>query len=103
MNSRTNQPVSDAADAGESPARGATVPMWLIVFMVLLLYGGAVYFDQNGGWFSPLVYGPYRNIAEVQALGVQEVNAFDFGRAVYNKPTCVSCHEASGLGVPGQK
>jgi mono/diheme cytochrome c family protein len=102
MSSDTNQSVSNVADAGESKSRGATVPMWLIVFLVLLLYGSAVYFDQNGGWFSPKVYGPYRNLAEIEALNVHEVNVSELGRAVYNKPTCATCHQPSGLGVPGQ-
>jgi mono/diheme cytochrome c family protein len=28
--------------------------------------------------------------------------AFDLGRQVYNRPTCVACHMANGEGTPGQ-
>jgi len=103
MNSDPNPSVSNVADAGESQSRGPTIPMWLIVFTVLLMYGGCMYFDYNGAWFSANVYAPFRSAEEVAALNVTgptDVRAL--GLAVYNKPTCVTCHQPTGLGVPGQ-
>lgn len=99
MSSPTQQPVS--TPPGDS--QGASVPVWLIVAMFMILYWGALYFDSNGGWFSPQVYGPYKSVADVQMYqpkgGGNEV--FDAGKAVYGK-TCVACHQASGQGAPGQ-
>jgi mono/diheme cytochrome c family protein len=104
MSSPAHQPETKAADSCESQARGATVPIWLIVFLFLILYWGALYFDANGGWFSPKVYAPYHSVAEVEMLqpisGGNE--AFELGKAVYNRPTCAACHQASGQGTPGQ-
>jgi mono/diheme cytochrome c family protein len=104
MSSPTNQPVSSASDSRESQARGPAVPIWLIVCMFLILYWGALYFDSHGGWFSAKVYAPYHSVEEIQALqpssGGSEI--FELGKAVYNRPTCAACHQASGLGTPGQ-
>ena len=101
MSSPTQQPVSNPA--GESRGAGPAVPIWLIVVMFLILYWGALYFDTNGGWFSPQVYAPYKSVADVQLYqpkgGGNEV--FDQGKIVYGK-TCVACHQASGQGAPGQ-
>jgi mono/diheme cytochrome c family protein len=104
MSSPANPTETTAADSRESQARGAAVPIWLIVFMFLILYWGALYFDSNGGWFSAKVYAPYHSVEEVQ--GLQPVSGgnemFELGKAVYNRPTCAACHQASGKGTPGQ-
>jgi mono/diheme cytochrome c family protein len=103
MSSDTTKSVSKAADPGDSQTGSPTVPMWLIVLTGLLLYGGAVYFDLHGGWFSPQVYPPFRNLAEVEIMHpVTQVDPIALGKMVYNKPTCVNCHQGNGLGMPGQ-
>ena len=61
-----SQPVPSTSAPAESRPNGATVPIWLIILTAVLIYGGAVYFDDHGGWFSPKVYGPYKTIAEEQ-------------------------------------
>lgn len=80
------------------------MPVWLIVLPLLLFYWGMIYFDQRGGWFEPQVYEPYRTVEEV--LAWQPVSgaptAFQIGKAVYAKPTCIACHQADGKGTPGQ-
>jgi mono/diheme cytochrome c family protein len=102
MNSEPRQPTSPAASA-EPNAALATVPLWLIVLMLLLLYWGAVYFDRHGGWFSPKVYGPYASIDEVQSW--QPVSNEDpmvaRGKAVFHV-TCELCHNPDGMGKPNQ-
>lgn len=105
MSSQENQIVSTAYDSRESQGRSTTVPIWLMVLMFLLLYWGALYFDQNGGWFSPKVYAPYHTLQQVEAFQISAgaADAFEQGRAVYNKPTCVACHQASGQGSPDRK
>lgn len=91
--------MQEPAQVGRAP-----VPIWLIVLLFLLLYWGMVYFDQRGGWFDVRVYAPYHNFAQVEEW--QPVsgapNMFSIGKGVYNKPTCVACHQADGKGVPGQ-
>ncbi len=97
-----SQPQHHSSPAAESPEQGAAIPIWLIVFTVMLLYVGALYFDDRGGWFHPQVYGPYNSFAELEPYQPKsDGGLFNQGKAVYAK-TCVACHQASGLGTPGQ-
>ena len=81
---------------------GAALPMWLIILMFVILYWGAIYFDANGGWFDPKVYGPYNSLAQLEPYQpVGEGGLAAQGKAVYAR-TCVACHQATGLGAPGQ-
>jgi len=104
MSPEVNQSVPLSAEAAEPKAGQVAVPVWLIVLLFLVLYGGMVYFDRNSGWFSEQVYAPYRSLQEVEAF--QPVtgapNLVQLGLQVYNKPTCVACHQANGKGLPGQ-
>lgn len=104
MSSPIQPPEAGHAEPAASQHRGATVPIWLIVLMFLLLYWGALYFDSNGGWFSAKIYAPYHSLEEVQELqpGGGGDDVFEFGKAVYNRPTCAACHQASGQGTAGQ-
>ena len=93
---------STSSTASAPPLPGAAVPIWLIVLTVMLLYVGALYFDDHGGWFHPQVYGPYRSYAELEPYQPKgDGGLFSQGRGVYGK-TCVACHQATGLGTPGQ-
>ncbi len=98
-----SQPTQQSSSpAVESSSQGVAVPIWLIVLTVMLLYVGALYFDDHGGWFHPQVYGPYRSYAELERYQPKgDGGLFSQGRVVYNK-TCVACHQTTGLGTPGQ-
>ncbi|HWC59871.1 MAG TPA: cytochrome c [Verrucomicrobiae bacterium] len=99
MNSPSNQPLSNAPQ--DSGAKDTTVPIWLIVVCFLLLYWGAVYFDEHGGWFDPQVYTPYVSAEQVQNFQVGGgETSFERGRKIYGR-TCIACHQANALGTPG--
>ena len=104
MSSEANQSVPPAAEPAEPKAGQVPVPVWLLVLLFLILYWGMVYFDRNSGWFSEQVYAPYRSFQEVETM--QPVagapSLVQLGFQVYNKPTCVACHQANGKGLPGQ-
>jgi mono/diheme cytochrome c family protein len=100
MNSPTNQPVA-GTPRDNAEVKDPTVPIWLIVLLVMLVFWGAVYFDEHGGWFEKQVYTPYASMEELQTFQVSGgPNPFEQGRAVYGK-TCVACHQANGQGAPG--
>jgi mono/diheme cytochrome c family protein len=100
MNSPTNQPVT-SAPRDNSGTKDPAVPIWLIVVLFLLVYWGAVYFDEHGGWFDSQVYTPYVSAEQLKTFQVSGgPNPFEEGRAVYAK-TCVACHQANGQGAPG--
>jgi len=101
MNPEPQPPLPIAAEAEPQAGRTA-VPIWLIVLLFMLLYGGMVYFDQHSGWFSPEVYAPYRSTAELvmyqPPAGGPDLNR---GKAVYEN-VCGLCHGNDGMGKPGQ-
>ena len=79
------------------------VPVWLFPLVFVMLFCCMVYFDSYGGWFDPQVYAPFASHQELDrwqpvTLG-PDPNA---GIRVYNKPTCVTCHQPDGNGTPGQ-
>jgi mono/diheme cytochrome c family protein len=99
MNSSTNQLASNAPDSG---VKDPAVPIWLIIVFFLLLYWGAVYFDEHGGWFDPQVYTPYVSAEQLKTYQVAGgPSVFDQGHLIYNRPTCSACHQVNGLGQAG--
>ena len=88
---------------GEPTATRSSAPMWIIVTMLVLLFLGGYYFDQNSGWFDPKVYAPYSSAETLLASQPQsgEAAALAKGKAIYES-VCGICHGADGLGKPGQ-
>jgi nitrite reductase (NO-forming) len=100
MSSPVTQPASNVPAETAGP-KSPAVPIWLIVVLFILLYWGAVYFDEHGGWFESKVYTPYVSadqLKDFQVAGGPSV--FDQGAAVYAR-TCVACHQVNGQGTPG--
>jgi mono/diheme cytochrome c family protein len=92
-----------APEETEPTAELRAVPVWLFVSLALLMYWGALYFDARGGGFNAQVYEPYRSFEEVATLQPKspEGEMFAKGRRVF-QVYCMVCHQASGLGTPGQ-
>ncbi len=96
-------PTQGSLEEIEPQAIRRPAPVWIFIALLMLLYGAMVYFDQASGWFSQQIYGPYHNLAELEKWQPAVSHGpFDVGRAVYNKPTCVACHQPDGKGTPGQ-
>lgn len=96
-----SNPVKSAG--AERTVLRPAVPVWLFPFLFVMVFWGMVYFDSHGGWFDPRVYTPYLDHKHLEAW--QPVASADpeaMGRVIYNKPTCVTCHQADGNGTPGQ-
>jgi mono/diheme cytochrome c family protein len=90
-----------SASPNDSGAKDTTVPIWLIVVLFLLVYWGAVYFDEHGGWFDSQVYTPYVSAEQVKSFQVNGgPNPFERGRQVY-AVTCYVCHGPNAQGTPG--
>ena len=94
---------SFVAPEAEPTVTTATVPMWLIVGTIVLLFLGAWYFDLRGGWFEPKVYSPY-----VSLVNVDEFQPPKSGEAwrprgkILFEANCALCHNTDGSGKPGQ-
>jgi mono/diheme cytochrome c family protein len=87
----------------EPTATHSTVPIWIFVVMLALLYLGFVYFDHNSGWFSATVYGPYTSAEQLDSYepksGAEALKAH--GKSVFEM-YCGSCHGNDGMGKPNQ-
>ncbi len=97
-----SQARTSSPDAAEPSATFATVPIWLFMVMLLLLYWGAVYFDREGGWFSASVYRPYRDLEQVVAMQPSagpEEELIRRGKVLFTA-NCAVCHMESGVGNP---
>ena len=104
MSADPNQSVPMNPTVIESRVGNGPIPIWFILLAFLGLYGGMVYFDHHSGWFHPEVYAPYTGIDDVNKWQPPAGGGglYDQGRLVYNKPTCVTCHQLTGSGTPGQ-
>src|SRR5664280_86365 len=90
------------SDAGPMASR-STVPIWIIVLTLLLLFLGAVYFDHHSGWFDKQVYAPYKSAEELASYQPKSgaASMLAHGKAVY-ETYCGLCHGSDGLGKPAQ-
>jgi mono/diheme cytochrome c family protein len=87
----------------EPAAVRSAMPIWIITLTLVLLFLGAVFFDQRGGWFDKQVYSPYTSADQVALNQPQSGAAAQAaqGRRVYEF-VCGACHGVDGLGKPGQ-
>jgi len=102
MSDELKSNIPQPSDAGPTASR-STVPIWIIVLTLLLLFLGAVYFDHHSGWFDKHVYAPYTSAEELASFQPKSGAASmpRHGKAVY-ETYCGLCHGSDGLGKPGQ-
>jgi mono/diheme cytochrome c family protein len=88
---------------GELTATTATVPMWIIVLLLMLLFLGGVYFDHHSGWFNAKVYAPYASAEQLEMYQPKSGAAATAvqGKKVY-ETVCGICHGNDGMGKPNQ-
>ena len=94
---------SNTLPDAEPTATRATVPMWIVVLMLLLLFLGGVYFDHHSGWFNAQVYQPYASAEELDAYQPKSGAAAMLAQGKRSYDTvCGVCHGPDGMGKPGQ-
>jgi mono/diheme cytochrome c family protein len=88
---------------GEPAVATSTVPMWIVVLLLLLLFLGGVYFDQRSGWFNARVYAPYASVEQLELYQPKSGAAATAaqGKRVY-ETLCGICHGNDGMGKPNQ-
>jgi len=96
------QSMPGTAAATEPQANWRAVPVWLLILLLLLIYWGMIYFDQNGGWFNREVYAPFHSEKEL-AFYQPTTEGTDLrrGQQVFNT-VCALCHNEDGMGKPNQ-
>jgi mono/diheme cytochrome c family protein len=100
--SEENQSCSLPSNA-EPTATRSTVPMWILVVTLLLVFVGFVFFDKHSGWFDAKVYAPYGTADQLaNSQPVSEIQVkINVGKKTYES-YCGSCHGNDGMGKAGQ-
>lgn len=97
---KSNPPRKPDAEptSSRSPA-----PVWIIVFTLVLMFLGMVYFDHHSGWFNSQIYVPYASAEELESYQPKsgEAAILAQGKARYDQ-VCGLCHGPNGEGKPGQ-
>jgi len=111
-NIKGQKPLVGASPSGEALLREgpeptadtAALPVVFIALFALLFYVAARNINNRGGEFDQRVYYPFTDLNAV--VDAHPKNPADrlrsLGKQVFNNIGCVSCHQATGQGVPGQ-
>jgi mono/diheme cytochrome c family protein len=93
--------IKTACRNAEPAATRSTVPMWMVVLLLMLLFIGGVYFDYQSGWFNAKIYAPYASAEELDAYQPKSgaAAAAALGKVIYDR-NCGICHSPDGMGKP---
>ena len=90
---------------GTEPSVGfAPVPVVFFLLIGILFYLGQLYLDHYGGGFNAKVYQPndsWKMVQDLQPKGAGDL-VFAKGKKAFSDVGCVACHQATGMGTPGQ-
>lgn len=109
--------TSDVADVHAAVAREhdepgfgtVPVPLWLMSIAAVAIFWAGAYLGMFSGGFSGNVYNELSGMPKSTKAAAQggqpgeaaKVSVADEGKRYFTQ-NCVSCHQATGLGVPGQ-
>jgi mono/diheme cytochrome c family protein len=79
----------------------SVLPLVLLGLMCCAVFFGSIYLAHFSLRFDPLVYSEHANRAKPGATVVVALSRAQLGKKVFDT-TCIACHQANGLGVPGQ-
>jgi hypothetical protein len=95
-------PNAEISEEREPTAGFATVPIWLIVLLGVLVYWGQLHLDKFGGGFDPRVYGQFASLKDVQKANPDVGGGHGYQRQRGVLGVLAACHQFSGQGLPGQ-
>lgn len=86
----------------ERPRGYSPLPLFVLGAMCSAVFFGSIYLVHYSGGFDPLVYNEtIRPPKGGAAAAVVQITPAQLGKRVFLN-TCIACHQANGLGVPGQ-
>ena len=77
------------------------LPLVLLGLMCCAVFFGSIYLAHFSLRFDPLVYSEHANREKPGAVKIVALTRAQMGKKVFDT-TCIACHQANGLGVPGQ-
>lgn len=85
----------------DEKARYRLLPLNLLFIFSGLIFFGGTYLGRYAGHFDPLVFN--ENVKHSGGAGapVAVANPVEVGKKLFNNAACNTCHQATGVGVPG--
>ena len=77
------------------------LPLVILGLMCTTVFFGSIYLAHNSIRFDPLVYNEHANREKPGATKAVALTRVQLGKRVFDM-ICITCHQANGLGVPGQ-
>ena len=77
------------------------LPLLLVGLVGTVAFLGSVYLVHNSLRFDPLVYSEQASREKPGAQKIVPLSRAQLGKKVFDT-TCIACHQATGLGLPGQ-
>jgi len=77
------------------------LPLGVLGLMCGAVFFGSIYLAHNSIRFDPLVYSEQASREKPGAIKIIPLTRAQLGKRVFDT-TCIACHQATGLGVPGQ-
>jgi mono/diheme cytochrome c family protein len=103
MSPEPSQISTQTLDEAEPQAGRSPTPILLIGLFALLAFWGMTHIDTQGGGFAAKVYFPIGDGAQLEAAQFHDPAAeFRLRGAKIFSANCAACHQASGMGLPGQ-
>lgn len=79
----------------------SALPLVLLGLMCCAVFFGSIYMAHYSIRFDPLVVNEHAKREKVDASKGPALSRAQLGKRVYTS-TCATCHQANGMGVPGQ-
>jgi mono/diheme cytochrome c family protein len=76
-------------------------PLVLLGVMCSAVFFGSIYLAHNSVRFDPLVVNEQAKREKPGATGPVKASRHDLGKKVF-LATCATCHQSTGMGIPGQ-
>jgi mono/diheme cytochrome c family protein len=89
---------------GQQPdekARYRLLPLNLLFFFSGLIFFGGTYLGRYAGHFSPLVFNENVKHGGDAGPAAAPANPIEVGKKLFNNAACNTCHQPTGVGVPG--
>lgn len=78
----------------------AFLPLGILGLICGAVFFGSIYLAHNSIRFDPLVYNEHASREKPGEVKVAQATPRDMGKRVFSR-TCITCHQANGMGVPG--
>ena len=85
----------------DEKARYRLLPLNLLFFFSGLIFFGGTYLGRYAGHFDPLVFNENVKHSGGAGAAVVAANPVEVGKKLFNNAACNTCHQATGVGVPG--